>query len=90
MVGDSPAIETEDYSGYISGIRQVVGKCKASLVKLNESTIVKKVGDSSIKLAALIEDVDLIISLPKLKNHELMYYTGAMKNIFGLVPDSIR
>ncbi len=28
----------------------------------------------------------MIISLPKLKTHQLMYFTGAVKNLFGLVP----
>jgi len=29
---------------------------------------------------------DVIISLPKLKTHEMMYFTGAMKNLFGTIP----
>ena len=28
---------------------------------------------------------DLVVSLAKLKSHQLMSYTGAMKNLFGLV-----
>jgi ferredoxin len=28
----------------------------------------------------------MIINLPKLKNHQLMFFTGAMKNMFGLIP----
>lgn len=31
-------------------------------------------------------DADVIISLPKLKTHDLMGFTGATKNLFGLVP----
>ncbi|AFV24290.1 hypothetical protein Mpsy_2084 [Methanolobus psychrophilus R15] len=31
-------------------------------------------------------DADVIISLPKLKTHELTYYTGAVKNMFGALP----
>ena len=31
-------------------------------------------------------DADVIISLPKLKTHGLMGFTGATKNLFGLVP----
>lgn len=29
---------------------------------------------------------DVVISLPKLKTHGLMYLTGAMKNLFGAIP----
>jgi uncharacterized protein (DUF362 family) len=86
LVGDSPAIETEKFTGEISGIRQVVEKCGASWVKFNRSTINKKIGESFVKITALTEEADLIISLPKMKNHELFYFSGAMKNIFGLVP----
>jgi ferredoxin len=31
-------------------------------------------------------ECDFIVSLPKLKTHTHMYYTGAMKNLFGAVP----
>jgi uncharacterized protein (DUF362 family)/NAD-dependent dihydropyrimidine dehydrogenase PreA subunit len=31
-------------------------------------------------------DADVIITLPKLKTHELTYYTGAVKNMFGALP----
>ena len=33
-----------------------------------------------------VSRADLIISLPKMKTHGLMYFTGAMKNLFGLIP----
>ena len=86
VVGDSPALETDKFTGKISGIRQVVEKCGATWVKFNRLTINKKVGGSSVKITGLTEETDLIISLPKLKNHELLYFSGAMKNVFGLVP----
>lgn len=33
-----------------------------------------------------ILDADLIISLPKLKTHAMTSYTGAVKNLFGVIP----
>nr|WP_304519455.1 DUF362 domain-containing protein [Clostridium estertheticum] len=33
-------------------------------------------------------EADVIITLPKLKTHAMMYYTGAVKNQFGCVPGS--
>jgi len=30
--------------------------------------------------------VDIVISLPKFKNHELVYFTGTIKNTLGIVP----
>lgn len=38
-------------------------------------------------LPSLLEEVDLLFSLPKMKTHQLMYATGAIKNLFGLVPN---
>jgi len=37
-------------------------------------------------VTSILEEVDVVISLPKLKTHQLMYYIGAMKNLFGLIP----
>jgi ferredoxin len=39
-----------------------------------------------IRIAAITNQADVIISLPKFKNHELVYFTGAIKNTLGLVP----
>jgi len=86
FVGDSPTFDTRKFTGEKSGIRQVVDKCGATWVRFNDAAIVRKVGTTSIKITALVAKVDLIISLSKLKNHELMFFTGAMKNIFGFVP----
>ena len=37
-----------------------------------------------------LNDVDLLVSLPKLKTHQLMYYTGAIKNQFGMIPGLLK
>ena len=37
-----------------------------------------------------VTDADVIISLPKLKSHGLMRYTGAVKNLFGTVPGVVK
>jgi len=40
----------------------------------------------SFKICSFVQEADLIINLPKLKTHGLTLYTGAIKNMFGLVP----
>lgn len=40
----------------------------------------------AVQLPAALPDFDVIVSLPKLKTHGLTRYTGAVKNLFGLVP----
>jgi len=37
-----------------------------------------------IKVAAAFDKADIVISMPKFKNHELVYFTGAIKNTLGL------
>jgi uncharacterized protein (DUF362 family)/Pyruvate/2-oxoacid:ferredoxin oxidoreductase delta subunit len=86
LVGDSPTFDTRKFTGEKCGIRQIVSKCGATWVRFNEAAIIRKVGTAEIKITALITKVDLIISLSKLKNHELMILSGAIKNIFGFVP----
>ncbi|MDD3042657.1 MAG: DUF362 domain-containing protein [Methanosarcinaceae archaeon] len=41
-------------------------------------------------LAKPVLEADVVISLPKLKTHELTYYTGAVKNFFGALPLKMR
>ena len=41
-------------------------------------------------ISKAVLEADVIISLPKLKTHELTFYTGAVKNFFGTVPRKIR
>ena len=41
-------------------------------------------------ISKAIIEADVIISLPKLKTHELTLYTGAVKNFFGILPQKNR
>jgi uncharacterized protein (DUF362 family)/Pyruvate/2-oxoacid:ferredoxin oxidoreductase delta subunit len=36
--------------------------------------------------SSFLEEADVVISLPKLKSHSFMRFTGAVKNLFGTVP----
>jgi uncharacterized protein (DUF362 family) len=37
-------------------------------------------------IAKAVKDADVIIALPKLKTHQLTYYTGAVKLLYGYIP----
>jgi uncharacterized protein (DUF362 family)/Pyruvate/2-oxoacid:ferredoxin oxidoreductase delta subunit len=87
LVGDSPTFDNGKFTGEKCGIRQITEKCGAAWVRFNESSVVRQTGNSQVKVTSWIEEADILVSLPKMKNHELMYFTGAMKNIFGFVPD---
>ena len=50
-----------------------------------EGSLLKLVDTSSF-----LSESDVVISVPKLKTHSLMRYTGAVKNLFGTVPGTIK
>ena len=86
MVGDSPAVHTPRFRGEKSGISKVCETTGAQWIDFTLNPVEIKLNKRKIKIAAVVDEVDLIISLPKFKNHELVYFTGAIKNTLGLVP----
>jgi uncharacterized protein (DUF362 family)/Pyruvate/2-oxoacid:ferredoxin oxidoreductase delta subunit len=86
FVGDSPAVHLQKFKGEKSGIYKVCEKTGASWVDFLENPDEVNLRKGKVRIASIINQVDLIISLPKFKNHELVYFTGAIKNTLGLVP----
>lgn len=86
VVGDSPAVHTQKFRGEKSGIYKVCETTGAEWIDFTSNPVEKKLNKGKIKIAAIVDQVDLIISLPKFKNHELVYFTGAIKNTLGIVP----
>ncbi len=86
FIGDSPAVHTRGFRPHKSGIFGICERKGVPWIDFTVKPTEVKIGNTRIKVASVINDVDLIISLPKLKNHELVYFTGAVKNTLGLVP----
>ena len=90
LAGDSPGLQTPGFSGRVSGLGEAAKKNGAEWVDFTkEKTELSCAEGKAVKkftLSHVVRDADVIISLPKLKTHQLMYFTGAMKNMFGLVP----
>ncbi len=86
LVGDSPAVHTQKFRGEKSGIFKVCEATGAEWVDFMLNPIEKKLRKGKIRVASVVDQVDLIISLPKFKTHELVYFTGAIKNSLGFVP----
>ncbi|SES63441.1 Uncharacterized conserved protein, DUF362 family [Methanococcoides vulcani] len=79
----------------ISGIREAAQKAGAEVLSFETSGYeVVDVPASShfpkLYIAKPVLDADVVISLPKLKTHELTLYTGAVKNMFGAIPLKLR
>lgn len=86
FVGDSPAVHTQKFRGEKSGIFKVCATTGAEWIDFMTNPVEKTLRKGKIRIASVVNKVDLIISLPKFKNHELVYFTGAIKNTLGLVP----
>lgn len=86
FVGDSPAVHVPKFRAEKTGIYDVCEKTGAIWVDFTKNPVEKKLSRGKIRIASIVDEVDLIISMPKFKNHELVYFTGAIKNTLGLVP----
>ncbi|MBU1088176.1 MAG: DUF362 domain-containing protein [Candidatus Omnitrophica bacterium] len=82
FIGDSPGglVKIEDIYEQC-GIRKVAQEENVELVRFDK---IKQIG--GIPFASIKDEVDVVISLPKLKTHNLTSLTCAIKNVFGLVP----
>jgi len=86
FAGDSPSVHLRGFKPVKSGLFQVCERTGITWVDFTKNPSSIKLRNRKIRIASAINEFDLIISLPKLKNHELVYFTGAIKNTLGLVP----
>lgn len=89
VVADSPG-----YMGFLAASRatgfEAVAKAEGvQLAEFHEAVEVECAEAllyKHFKIAKLVAEADRVINLPKLKTHGLMYMTGAVKNMFGVIP----
>jgi uncharacterized protein (DUF362 family) len=80
LVGDSPSIHLQGFSPDKSGIRGVCERTGVQWVDFRSNPVEKQLKHAKVRVTSAFDEADLIISLPKFKNHELVYFTGAIKN----------
>jgi uncharacterized protein (DUF362 family)/Pyruvate/2-oxoacid:ferredoxin oxidoreductase delta subunit len=89
LVGDSPAGIPRGVERFweITGIGEAVERTRGMMVKFEGSgTRSHREGGRIYHLSAVLDHVDVVINMPKLKTHGLTLFTGAVKNCFGLIP----
>ena len=93
VVGDSPGIMQPKQIYAIweeSGIRKVCDEEAARLVSFETEYSEVEIGSGKLlkrmPISKEVLDSDYIITLPKLKTHGFMFFTGGIKIIFGCVP----
>jgi len=87
LVGDSPGLGNPETVARKCGIYQVIEETGACFAPFNESVSINLKSGTfhHLEVAREALEADIIINLPKLKTHQMMGYTGAVKNMFGLV-----
>jgi len=91
VVGDGAGISRPGVTAkalQASGIEEAARKAGAGVVNFETAgfTLVEvpePLQFRKLYIANPVLEADVVISLPKLKTHELTYYTGAVKNFFG-------
>ena len=97
IIGDSPggpftpALINGVYKA--TGMTAIAAETKVTLnsnfnscQKVNPQGLIMK----RLTLTDMINDVDKVICVAKLKTHAMMTFTGAVKNMFGLVPGIVK
>lgn len=88
LAGESPAVAGSTSAAKACGIYDAVVENGGEWVDFHNKTTVKCPEGSLVKqfeFADAFDQADIVVSLSKLKSHQLMTYTGAMKNLFGLM-----
>ncbi|GKU25010.1 DUF362 domain-containing protein [Clostridium folliculivorans] len=89
--GDSPASDNNRKAAEQSGLMEVAERYGVKFVDFSDEVHVELANPIMYKfwnIARAPYEADVVITLPKLKTHAMMYYTGAVKNQFGCVPGS--
>ena len=94
LVGDSPGLQQPGFIAKASGLGETARRNGAEWVDFTQSkTEITRSDGKVVKhftVTGAVREADRIISLPKLKTHQLLQFTGAMKNLFGLIPSVLK
>lgn len=86
LIGDSPGIGGFWKVADKSGISQAARESDAELIEFDDTIELNGTGTfRRIAIARAYWEADKVINLPKLKTHEMMTMTCAVKNLFGVV-----
>ncbi|MDO9069241.1 MAG: DUF362 domain-containing protein [Deltaproteobacteria bacterium] len=89
MVGDSPAGAVKNLEEFwnTTGMLEVCRRHSVELISFERSGVHQEERNGKkYHIASPMLDADVIINLPKLKTHSLTLMTGAVKNMYGVIP----
>lgn len=88
IVGESPATANSTHSAQSIGMYKAITEAGAEWADFHNSVNVDCPQGRLVKHFEFAEpflQADIVVSIAKLKTHQLMSYTGTMKNLFGLM-----
>jgi uncharacterized protein (DUF362 family)/Pyruvate/2-oxoacid:ferredoxin oxidoreductase delta subunit len=91
--GDSPSFGKCEPNLRKAGLKQVGDELGLSLVDFDSGRLVSHKNALLVKKFVIVNSVldsDGLVSLPKLKTHGLVRFTGAVKNQFGCIPGLLK
>ncbi|MEN8904861.1 MAG: DUF362 domain-containing protein [Clostridiales bacterium] len=93
IIGDSPGgVYNKIFLKSVYRVCGLTEELRTSKAEFNYNTEIEELDNSEglilkkITITKYINDIDFIINVPKLKSHAMMVYTGAVKNMFGIIP----
>lgn len=89
LVGDSPGLQGPAFVPRACGIQQICEEEQVQWCDFTKDPVTRVIPGTARKklpLAKALYEADMLISVAKFKTHQLMYATGTVKNLFGLVP----
>jgi len=93
VVGDSPGVGRLASVVRAAGLAPVLEETGAALGDFTtpvEVDVPQHRVAARLTLSRAVAQADIIITLPKLKTHGQMVFTGALKNQFGLIPGTLK
>ncbi|BBB90874.1 MAG TPA: DUF362 domain-containing protein [Methylomusa anaerophila] len=95
IIGDSPGSALSYNEKLLHSVYKITGMIDVANTtgcELNyDSAVIEVVnrsaqGVKNMQIIKIVNDVDFVVSAAKLKTHVMMTYTGAVKNLFGVIP----
>ena len=93
VVGDSPGVGRLASAVRSAGLAPVLEETGVTLGDFTapvEFDVPRHRVAARLTLSRAVTQADVIITLPKLKTHGQMVFTGALKNQFGLIPGTLK
>jgi uncharacterized protein (DUF362 family)/ferredoxin len=87
-VGDNPGIGGYGAAAEAAGKSGIIGASRGryeNIVLKSRGVPVKSKYLDTLQVSEAVLDAEIIVNLPKLKTHGLTTYTGAVKNMFGML-----